>query len=67
MNRKKKKWKDEKVENVNEGGKLQRKIKKEGRNKQDEKGIWGKLKDINATYAKIEESKKQYEKIKLIL
>ena len=44
-----------------------KRVKKEERNKQDEKGLWGKLKDINATYSKIEESKKQHKEIKLIL
>ena len=42
-------------------------IKKEEKNKQDEKDLWERLWENNATYAKIKECKKQHKKKKLIL
>ena len=44
-----------------------KRIKKEEKNKQDEKELWDRFREINATYAKIKESKKQHKKKKLIL
>ena len=44
-----------------------KRIKKEEKNKQDEKELWDRLREINATYAKIKEIKKQHKKKKLIL
>ena len=35
-------------------------IKKEEKNKQDEKELWDRLREINGTYAKIKETKKLF-------
>ena len=37
-----------------------KRIKKEEKNKQDEKELWDRLREINGTYAKIKESKKLF-------
>ena len=72
MNKNKKNWKNKKTENVKKGEKLQqnkelKRIKKQEKNKQDEQELWARLREINATEAKIKESKKQHKKKKLIL
>ena len=44
-----------------------KRIKKGGKNEQDEKELYARPREINATCTKIKESKKQHKKKKLIL
>ena len=44
-----------------------KRIKKEEKNKQGENELQARLREINVNYAKVEESKKQHNKKKLIL
>ena len=56
-------WKNRKRERrwgIAANNKEIKRIKKEKKNKQDEKELWDRLREINGTYAKIKESKKLF-------